>query len=103
MPKRAISGRPSRGLGMARLMMAANGGTKMARFRPTLDIWELDETERSQLQPGQWVTAGPDGPRGRFYGEGRSTVVAWLGNARGRYRSYMATLRDYGRSIRGAA
>lgn len=72
----------------------------MARYRPLIDIWELTEEERSKLAIGQWVTAGPDGPRGRFYGHGRSTVVAWLDRAKGRYRSYMAFHASYGRSVR---
>ena len=73
----------------------------MSRFLPTLDIWTLDDAQRASLQVGQWVTAGQDGPKGRFYGQGRSTVVAWIGNAKGSrdYRGYMATLRDYGRSV----
>jgi hypothetical protein len=74
------------------------------RFRPMLNIWNLTTEERAALQPGQWVTAGdgPDAPKGRFYGEGRSTVVGWLGNSRGRYRSYMSAIRDYGRTVRRA-
>lgn len=73
----------------------------MSRFQPTIDIWELDDEQRARLQPGQWVTAGPDGPRGRFLGQGRSTVVGWLGNARGHrsYRDYMRTLRTYARTL----
>lgn len=70
------------------------------KFTKTVDIWALNEVERAKLQPGQWVSAGVDGPRGRFFGEGRSTVVAWEGNARGRYVSYMATMADYGRNAR---
>lgn len=72
----------------------------MSRFQPALDIWDLDEDQRSRLQIGQWVTAGPEGPKGRFYGQGRTTVVAWLGNARRNYREYMRTIRDYGASVR---
>ncbi|KUL94308.1 hypothetical protein DK26_14930 [Bosea sp. WAO] len=75
----------------------------MARFRATLDIWPLSDAERAALPVGQWVTAGPDGPRGRFYGQGRaSTVVAWVGNARRSrdYAGYMRAIRDYGRSVR---
>ncbi|GGD98247.1 MULTISPECIES: hypothetical protein [Rhizobium] len=72
----------------------------MARYLPTIDIWEITEDGRASLQIGQWVKAGPDGPKGRFYGHGSSTVVAFLPNARGRYRSYMATIRDYGRTVR---
>lgn len=72
----------------------------MAKFKQTVDIWALSSEERQMLQPGQFVTAGPDGPRGRFWGEGRSTVVAWDGNARGRYADYNRAVRDYGASIR---
>ena len=71
------------------------------RFQPTIDIWSLTDEQRASLQPGQWVMAGPSGPRGRFLGQGRTTVVGWLDNARGHrsYRAYMRTLRDYARSI----
>jgi len=71
----------------------------MPAFRTTLDIWALTDEERAELPIGQWVTAGPDGPKGRFYGQGASAVVAWIGNARGRYRPYMAAIRDYGRTV----
>ena len=69
----------------------------MARYTPTIDIWALDDNERAALAIGQWVTAGPDGPLGRFLGQGRSTVVAWQGNARGShdYRGYQRSLRAY--------
>lgn len=69
------------------------------RFQKTIDIWTLSEEQRAALQPGQWVIAGNGGSKGRFYGQGASTVVAWTGNARGRYRSYMATIRDYGKTV----
>lgn len=73
----------------------------MNKFLPTLDIWTLSDEQRAALRPGQWVTAGVDGPKGRFYGQGRSTVVAWIGNARASrdYAGYMRALRDYGRSV----
>jgi hypothetical protein len=75
------------------------------KFTKTVNIWELSTEERAKLQPGQWVRAGENGALGRFFGEGRSTVVAWLGNAKGSrdYRGYMATLRDYGRNTRRLA
>jgi hypothetical protein len=76
----------------------------MARYQKALDIWPLSPEERAGLAIGQWVFAGEPENKGRFYGEGRaSTVVAWLGNAkgkRGNYRAYMAAIRDYGRSVR---
>jgi hypothetical protein len=72
----------------------------MAAFTPTVDVWTLDEAQRSKLQPGQWVRAGEDGPIGRWMGQGRATsVVAWLGNGRGRWRSYCKTLRTYAKSV----
>lgn len=74
----------------------------MARFLPVVDIWALDPVARGALQPGQWVTAGPDGPKGRFLGQTRnagSEVVAWSDNARGR-PGYVASLRAY---AKGAA
>lgn len=73
----------------------------MARFQPTIDIWQLSHEQRRALPIGQWVRAGVDGPLGRFFGEGAITVVAWVGNARAsrNYREYMRTVRDYGRGI----
>ena len=75
----------------------------MARFVRTLDVWQLDASQRAKLQPGQWVTAGPNGPKGRFLGEApRSTVCAWLGNARGAAggpAAYFRTIRSYARSL----
>lgn len=72
----------------------------MAKFTKTVDIWKLDSAARKRLQCGQWVTAGADGPKGRFYGEGRVTVVAWLGNAKASrdYVGYMKTLRKYAKT-----
>lgn len=68
----------------------------MARFQRTVDIWAMTPEQRAKLLPGQYVKAGPEGPIGRFWGEGRaSTVVAWLGNARGRGWAYHRALRDY--------
>jgi hypothetical protein len=77
----------------------------MARFTKTVNIWNLDSEQRAALQIGQWVSAGEDGPRGRFYGEGSSTVAAWVGNARrsGDYRSYMSTIHNYGKVVRATA
>jgi hypothetical protein len=76
----------------------------MARYTATIDIWTLDDAERRRLQVGQWVSAGPldatGSNRGRFYGQGFTTAVAWLGNARGRdYRNYMRALYQYGCAV----
>ena len=75
----------------------------MARYTKPVDIWQLDDAQRAQLQPGQWVYAGDPSSMGRFFGHGATTVVAWLGNARRDYRAYMAALSSYGASIRKAA
>lgn len=63
-----------------------------------LDIWPLPPKSRAALQVGQWVTAGPDGPKGRYMGQkqGGTDVVAWSGNWRG--RGYLRALRDYART-----
>lgn len=72
-----------------------------SRYLPAVDVWSLDETARAALQPGQWVTAGPDGAKGRYLGQtrGGSDVVAWCDNARGR-PGYVSSLRAY---AKGAA
>lgn len=56
----------------------------MAQYRKTIDIWTLNETERRALQPGQWITAGKDGPIGRYAGQtwGGVDVAQWRENAR---------------------
>jgi hypothetical protein len=78
-------------------------GMRMAKFGKTVDIWALSSEERAKLQPGQRVMAGENGPRGRFYGEGRSTVVAWDGNARGRWAAYQRAVSDYAVAVRKSA
>jgi len=75
----------------------------MARFKPIVDIWTLSDQERATLQPGQWVFAGDRNNVGRFYGQGRSTVVAWRGNWKGRFRHYNRALSDYGSTVRNRA
>lgn len=72
----------------------------MAKFKPMLDIWELSDEERAALQPGQWVYAGTRDHVGRFYGQGRSTVVAWRSNYQGRFRTYTQAIRDYAATVR---
>jgi len=78
-----------------------------ARYRTTINIWNLTEAERLELRPGQWVSAGtPDETRsncGRFYGVKKSstTVVAWNGNARrsGSVRKYQQTSYNYAKGV----
>lgn len=75
----------------------------MPRFTKAVDIWALSSDERAKLAIGQWVYAGEPSALGRFYGEGAVTVVAWNGNARGRWASYQRALADYGATVRKAA
>lgn len=76
----------------------------MARrlFVRAFDVWPLPDYARAVILPGQWITAGPDGPRGRYMGQtaGGIDVVAWAGNAKGRGRSYGAALRAYAKGRR---
>ena len=86
------------------------------RYVKTVDIWapsaKFADTLAtvSNLQIGQWVSAGtPDPDRnncGRFYGvtSSGSVVVAWNGNARNRaggVKEYNKIIRDYARWGRG--
>ena len=70
-----------------------------SRYVPALDVWPLPPKARAALQPGQWVTAGPGGPLGRYMGQtaAGSDVVAWAGNAKGR-PGYGAALRTYAKA-----
>jgi hypothetical protein len=56
-------------------------GAKAMQFKPTIDVWALSQVERAAIQPGQWVKAGPNGPRGQYLGQRKSgsDVVAWQG------------------------
>lgn len=77
----------------------------MARFAKTVDIWSLSPEEIAKLQPGQYVTAGPDGTKGRFYGQGASTVVAWSARVpSGKRRAeYLKKYAEFGRETRKKA
>jgi len=71
------------------------------RYTKVIDIGAMTEQQIRQLQPGQWVYTGTDGPawRGRFWGVKPSgtVVVAWQGNATksGDWRHYQKQLRSY--------
>ena len=74
----------------------------MSDYR-TVDVWNLPTPLVPLLQPGQWVRAGHNGARGRFWGvRPRSgvIVVAWHENARNSkdYRGYNRVLHDYARA-----
>lgn len=70
-------------------------------FQPTVNIWAADR-DLFKLQRGQWVSAGVDGPRGRYYGTKPSgtIVVAWQGNAKAsrNYREYQRNLLNYAKA-----
>jgi len=67
------------------------------QYVAALDVWPLPSRARAALQPGQWVTAGPNGPRGQYLGQaaGGSDVVAWADNRKGRGPGYVRALRAY--------
>ena len=71
------------------------------KYTKTVNIGSMSESEIRQLQPGQWVYTGTDGPmwRGRFWGvkPTGTVIVAWQGNATksGNWRSYQRQLRLY--------
>lgn len=75
------------------------------RFTKKIDLWSLTDEQIAALQTGQWVTAGPDGARGRFFGKGASVVVAWEKRLpRGsRYSVYLKRYAEFGRAARKAA
>lgn len=74
----------------------------MALFVKTIDIWNLTEDQLKAIQPGQYVKAGPDGPIGRFFGHGASTVVAWSARTpKGKRRAeYLNAYAKLGRETR---
>ena len=49
------------------------------KFRPLINIWNVEPRDRAAIQPGQWVQAGPQGPIGQYLGQKKSgtDVVAW--------------------------
>jgi hypothetical protein len=70
------------------------------KYQPALDVWTLTDHQRAALQIGQWVYAGDRSNMGRFYGQGRSTVVAWHNNGkRIGWRNYCRSLYDYGQTV----
>ena len=49
------------------------------RYEKAFNVWPLPSYLRRYIKPGQWVTAGADGPKGMYLGqtERGSDVVAW--------------------------
>lgn len=74
----------------------------MALFVKTVDIWALTDEKIAALQPGQYVRAGKDGPVGRFFGKGASTVVAWAARipTGARRKEYLSAYARIGRETR---
>ena len=68
-------------------------------YTKTFDIWPLPTKVRAAIQIGQWVTAGPDGPKGMYLGQTKSgsDVVAWSGNMKNK-KGYVKSLREYAKS-----
>ena len=73
------------------------------KYKNSIDIWKLSDSEIEKLQPGQWVYAGGDtSNKGVYLGYKKSgtLVVAWKGNwHKINYRKYLTSLRDYAKSI----
>ena len=67
------------------------------KYQPSFNIWTIPHPLLRYVQPGQHVYAGDTSTRGVFLGVKRSgtVVVAWEGNAKGRRREYISTLRQY--------
>lgn len=77
----------------------------MCRFSKAVDIWKLTPEQISKLQPGQWVYANDPEVKGRFFGQGASTVVAWskrLPKGK-RHFEYLRRYAQIGRETRGRA
>lgn len=74
------------------------------RYTKALNLWVMTDLQRKRLPIGQWVYAGDPANKGRFYGQGKTTVVAWWNyGQRHDWAGYCASLRDYGRSVKGIA
>ena len=76
----------------------------MRTFTKAVDIWAMTDAEIARLQPGQWVYAGDPSHKGRFLGQGATTVVAWASrHPKGkRYFDYLRKYAQYGREVRRA-
>jgi hypothetical protein len=72
------------------------------RYQKKLDIWQLNIAQRAKLQAGQWITAGIDGPTGRWAGQLAShvSVASWTRSQEdfsaklAYYKGRKATLRE---------
>jgi len=49
------------------------------KYAKKVNIWNLDFAQRDKLQVGQWVTAGDEGPTGRWAGQRSNDIgsVSW--------------------------
>lgn len=57
----------------------------MAKFKPTVELWDLTEDQIARLQPGQWVTCGGL-PRSRFVGISPTGRSVWVAHGVGKER-----------------
>lgn len=62
-------------------------GKSEMRYQKKLDVWQLNIEQRAKLQIGQWITAGHDGPTGRWAGQLPGLHVA--------FASWQRTPRDF--------
>jgi len=70
------------------------------KYVETVNIWNASDEEIAALQPGQWVRAGTNGPRGQWCGLKKISgvkVVAWFCNRKTKrgYYEYFNALRNY--------
>ena len=72
------------------------------KYQKPLDIWKMSDKEIKNLQPGQWIYAGDQSNKGKFFGMKKSgtVVVAWMGNVKQQasYSEYMKMLSNYAKN-----
>jgi hypothetical protein len=64
----------------------------MAKFSAPVDIWNLDDSERAKLQPGQWIKCGDNPHLSRFlrFNPATGHVLAFHGpNATRQFREFL--------------
>jgi hypothetical protein len=69
------------------------------KYQKALNIWNMSDSERAKLQPGQWIYAGDKSNKGIFLGvkASGSVVCAWYENVKcaREYKAYIRILRNY--------
>jgi len=71
------------------------------RYEKAFDIWPIPSYVRKSIKPGQWVKAGPNGPKGMYLGQtvSGSDVVAWPQGKRSNIAARAKVLRQYAKGI----